>query len=68
MVALVLTFSDKAVYPPKSTSEYKVAQSPGCQDLYSRICLVSARQRPFQGTKNFKDLTKIILWKLVLKV
>ena len=30
MIALVLTFSDNAVYPPKSTSEYKVALSPGC--------------------------------------
>ena len=60
MIALVLTFSDKAVYPPKSTSEYKVALSSGCQDLYSRICLVSAPQRPFQGIKNFKDLIKII--------
>ena len=60
MIALVLTFSDKAVYPPKSTSEYKVALSSGCQDLYSRICLVSERQRPFQGIKNFKDLIKII--------
>ena len=60
MIALVLTFSDKAVYPPKSTSEYNVALSSGCQDLYSRICLVSERQRPFQGIKNFKDLIKII--------
>ena len=68
MIALVLTFSDKAVYPPKSTSKYKIALSPGCQDLYSRICLVSARQRSFQGVKNFKDLIKIILWKLILKV
>ena len=25
MIALVLSFSDKAVYPPKSTSKYKIA-------------------------------------------